>query len=127
MVLKNYILILTALIIASIKWLSSYYFFSEELSTKIIFESVPDGEYFYPQIKYLSQLIFNQSFDQDISGLKILPILLSGIIFHSILFKFLGFYSFIVAEFVCILIFCLFFIIYLLLFFQKTYHFFLLY
>ena len=127
MVLKNYILILTALIIASIKWLSSYYFFSEELSTKIIFESVPDGEYFYPQIKYLSQLIFNQSFDQDISGLKILPIPLSGIIFHSILFKFLGFYSFIVAEFVCILIFCLFFIIYLLLFFQKTYHFFLLY
>jgi len=124
MVLKNYILILTALIIASIKWLSSYYFFSEELSTKIIFESVPDGEYFYPQIKYLSQLIFNQSFDQDISGLKILPIPLSGIIFHSILFKFLGFYSFIVAEFVCILIFLLIFYHIFASFFSKNLSFF---
>jgi hypothetical protein len=124
MVLKNYILILTALIIASIKWLSSYYFFSEELSTKIIFESVPDGEYFYPQIKYLSQLIFNQSFDQDISGLKILPIPLSGIIFHSILFKFLGFYSFIVGEFVCILIFLLIFYHIFASFFSKNLSFF---
>ena len=124
MVLKNYTLILTALIIASIKWLSSYYFFSEELSTKIIFESVPDGEYFYPQIKYLSQLIFNQSFDQDISGLKNIPIPLSGIILHSILFKFLGFYSFIIAEFVCILIFLLIFYHIFASFFSKNLSFF---
>ena len=124
MVLKNYTLILTALIIASIKWLSSYYFFSEELSTKIIFESVPDGEYFYPQIKYLSQLIFNQSFDQDISGLKNIPIPLSGIILHSILFKFFGFYSFVIAEFICILIFLLIFYHIFASFFSKNLSFF---
>ena len=125
MVSKNYTLILlSALIIASIKWLSSYYFFSEELSTKIIFESVPDGENFYPQIKYLSQMVFNQSFDQDISGLKNMPLPLSGIILHSILFKFLGFYSFIVAEFICILIFLLIFYHIFISFFPKNLSFF---
>ena len=124
MILKNYTLILSALIIASIKWLSSYYFFSEELSTKIIFESVPDGEYFYPQIKYLSEMIFNQSFDEDISGLKNIPIPLSGILLHSILFKFLGFYSFIVAEFICILIFLLIFYHIFISFFPKNLSFF---
>ena len=124
MILKNYTLILSALIIASIKWLSSYYFFSEELSTKIIFESVPDGEYFYPQIKYLSEMIFNQSFDEDISGLKNIPIPLSGILLHSILFKFLGFFSFIVAEFICILIFLLIFYHIFISFFPKNLSFF---
>lgn len=109
MVLKNYTLILSALFIVSFKWIPSYYFFNEELSIKIIFESVPDGEYFYPQIKYLSEMIFNKSFDQDINGLKNIPIPLSGIILHSILFKFLSFHSFVIAEFICILIFLLIF------------------
>ena len=119
MFLKNYNLILSALVIVSIKWLSSYYFFNEELDTKIIFESVPDGEQFYPQIKYLSQIILNKSFDPDIIDLKNVPIPLSGIIFHSVLFKFLGFYGFIIAEFICVLIFLLLFYNIFILFFSK--------
>ncbi len=109
MLLKNYYLILSAIIIISIKWLFSNYFFDEELSTKIIFESVGDGANFYPQITYLSQMVFDQSFDPNINDLKNIPIPLSGIILHAVLYKFLGFYSFILAEFVCVLIFLLIF------------------
>lgn len=120
MFLKNYNLILSAFLIVSIKWFCSYYFFDEEISTKIIFESVPDGEQFYPQIKYLSQMVLNQSFDPDINNLKIIPIPLSGIILHSILFKILGFYGFILAEFVCILVFLVLFYHIFLSFFSKN-------
>ena len=120
MFLKNYNLIFFALFIVSIKWISSYFFFNEELSTKIIFESTPDGEQFYPQIKYLSQMAFNQSFDPDITGLKIIPIPVSGIIFHAILFKFLGFYGFVLAEFFAILIFLLLFYNIFIHFFSKN-------
>lgn len=109
MLLKNYYLILSAFIIVSIKWFCSYYFFDEEISTKIIFESVQDGAAFYPQIIYLSQMVFDQSFDPNINNLKIIPIPISAIILHAFLYKFLGFYSFVVAEFLCILIFLLIF------------------
>ena len=120
MALKNYYLLLSAIIIISIKWLFSNYFFDEELSTKIIFESVGDGASFYPQIKYLSQMVFDQSFDPNINDLKNIPIPISGIILHAVLYKFLGFYSFILAEFVCVLIFLLIFYNIFVHFFSKN-------
>lgn len=120
MTLKNYYLLFSAIIIISIKWLFSNHFFDEELSTKIIFESVGDGASFYPQIKYLSQMVFDQSFDPNINDLKNIPIPLSGIILHAVLYKFLGFYSFILAEFVCVLIFLLIFYNIFIHFFSKN-------
>ena len=120
MFLKNYNLIFFALFIVSIKWISSYFFFDEELSTKIIFESISDGEQFYPQIKYLSQMALSQSFDPDVTDLKNIPIPVSGIIFHAILFKFLGFYAFIILEFFAILIFLLLFYNIFIYFFSKN-------
>ncbi len=120
MALKNYYILLSAIIIISIKWLFSNYFFDEELSTKIIFESVGDGASFYPQIKYLSQMVFDQSFDPNINDLKNIPIPISGIILHAVLYKFLGFYSFILAEFVCVLIFLLIFYNIFVHFFSKN-------
>jgi len=118
--LKNYNLIFFALFIVSIKWISSYFFFDEELSTKIIFESISDGEKFYPQIKYLSQMALSQSFDPDVTDLKNIPIPVSGIIFHAILFKFLSFYAFIILEFFAILIFLLLFYNIFIYFFSKN-------
>ncbi len=120
MLLKKYNLTLSALIIVSIKWFFSYSYFSEDLSTKIIFEAVQDGAAFYPQIKYLSQMVFDQSFDPNINNLKNIPIPFSAIILHAVLFKFLGFYSFIVAEFICILIFLLIFYNIFIHFFSKN-------
>ena len=105
MLLKNYYLLLSALIIITIKWLFSYYIFDEEVSSKIIFESVGDGANYYPQIKYLSQMIFDESFDPNIDNLKNIPIPISGILLHAVLYKFLGFFSFILAEFICVIIF----------------------
>ena len=37
---------------------------------KIIFESVTDGKYYYPLIKYLAELNFNNSYDPTILNLK---------------------------------------------------------
>ncbi len=82
----NTILIISILLF-SIKWILSFYFFKENLSVRIIFESVTDGHYYYPLIKYLVFFEFNNSFDPNIDNLKIIPLPIAGIFFHSIFFK----------------------------------------
>ena len=120
MSLKNYNLLFISIIIVLSKWLSSTYFFDEPLSTKIIFESVPDGEAYYPQIKYLSKFLLNYSYDPEISDLKNIAIPISGILIHSILLKIFGFSSFIIAEWICVFIFLLIFYQIFNLFFSKN-------
>lgn len=120
MSLKNYNLLFISIIIVLSKWLSSTYFFDEPLSTKIIFESVPDGEAYYPQIKYLSKFLLNYSYDPEISDLKNIAIPISGILIHSILLKIFGFSSFIIAEWMCVFIFLLIFYQIFNLFFSKN-------
>ena len=68
----NTILIIS-IFLFSIKWILSFYFFKENLSVRIIFESVTDGHYYYPLIKYLAFFEFNNSFDPHIDNLKIIP------------------------------------------------------
>ena len=120
MTLKNYNLLFISIIIVLSKWLSSTYYFDETLSTKIIFESVPDGEAYYPQIKYLSKFLLNYSYDPEISDLKNIAIPVSGILTHSILLKIFGFSSFIIAEWICVFIFLQIFYHILNLFFSKN-------
>ena len=103
----NIILIITTLLF-SVKWVSSFYFFEESLSVKIIFESVTDGHYYYPNIKYLAFFEFNNSLDPYVKNLKLMPIPVSSIIFHSILLKIFGFAGFIIAEYFAIFIFLFF-------------------
>ena len=100
----NTILIITTLLF-SVKWFLSFYFFKESLSVKIIFESVTDGHFYYPLIKYLSFLEFSNSFDPYVKNLKLIPIPVSSIIFHSILFKIFSFTGFIIAEYIAIFLF----------------------
>ena len=104
MILKKYRLIYIALIIISIKWLVSYSFFYEPIDLRIIFESVTDGKYYYPLIKYLAGLDFNNSFDPEIKNLKILPIPFSSLIFNALFYKIFSFYSFIILEFISLTI-----------------------
>ena len=52
------------------KWLSSYYFYDEELGIRIIFDSQEDSYFYFPYIKALSSLDFNNSFDSNILNLK---------------------------------------------------------
>ena len=87
------------------KWLSSYYFYDEELGIRIIFDSQGDSYFYFPYIKALSSLDFNNSFDSNILNLKNISLPLGAIFFHSIFFKIFGFNTFIFLEFVCILLF----------------------
>jgi hypothetical protein len=104
----NKILILSISLFLS-KWILSFYFFNENLSVKIIFENVGDGHYWYPYIKYLTSLDFNNSFDPNINNLKIVPIPVGSLIFYAIPFKIFGFAGIIIAEFFAIFIFLLIF------------------
>ena len=52
------------------KWLSSFYFYDEELGIRIIFDSQGDSYFYFPYIKALSSLDFNNSFDSNILNLK---------------------------------------------------------
>ena len=104
MSIKNYYLVFFSLFVVTIKWSLSFYFFPESLDTKIIHDSINDAKYYYPLIKYLAEFNLNYSYDPEINNLKIVPLPFWGIFFHSILLKLLSFYSFIVLDFICVLI-----------------------
>ena len=104
MTVKNYYLVFFSLFVVTIKWTLSFYFFPESLDTKIIHDSVNDAKYYYPLIKYLAEFNLSYSYDPEINNLKVVPLPFWGIFFHSFLLKFLNLYSFIVLDFVCVLI-----------------------
>ena len=100
----NKILILS-IFLFSIKWILSFYFFRESLPVKIIFESVGDGHYWYPLVKYLASFEFSNSFDPHVKNLKLLQFPFISLIFHSIFFKIFNFAGLIFIEFFAIFIF----------------------
>jgi len=102
---KNFFILFLSFLLVISQWLISYYFYYESVDVKIIFESVTDGKYYYPLIKFLSSLNFNYSFDQEIDNLKIIPLPFGGIIWHSIFFKIIGFSSFFIMEILSLFLF----------------------
>ena len=104
----NTILIIST-ILFSAKWILSFYYFKEDLSVRIIFESVADGHYWYPYIKYLAFFEFNNSFDPHINNLKSIPIPVGSLIFHAIFFKIFNFAGIIIMEFIGIFVFLIIF------------------
>ena len=91
--LKKLYIIYISLFLILVKWFFSFYFFQEEIDVKILFESVTDGKYYYPLIKFLSDLNFTSSFD-PIVKFKIIPIPISSLLLHAIFLKIFNFYSF---------------------------------
>lgn len=89
----------------SSRWMPSYYLFDETASVKIILESVIDGYYYFPLVKYLSIFDFNNSFSPNHIGLDNLMLPFYSVFIHSIFYKFLGSFSFILIEFLSIFIF----------------------
>ena len=69
---KNIIffLIISFLIFSS-RWSPSFYSFDESISVRIILESITDGYYYYPLVKFLSVLDFNNSFNPNYLNLEI--------------------------------------------------------
>jgi len=98
------------------KWILSYYFFDEDISTKIINEINGDGEFYLPHIKYLAEFNFTQSFSPEVKNLRWIPIPIGSLFIHSFFYIFIGNYSIIFLE----LLFC-FLYIYFFLLTQKIY------
>lgn len=59
MFFKKFYIIYISLLLILIKWSFSFYFFQEEIDVRVLFESVADGKYYFPLIKFLSDLNFN--------------------------------------------------------------------
>ena len=102
-------ILIISTILFSVKWILSFYFFKENLSNRIIFESVADGWYYYPYIKYLAFFEFNNSFDPFVDNLKTVLLPFAGIFIHSIFLKIFGYSAFIIIEFFAIFLFLLIF------------------
>ena len=91
-----------------IKWIYPFFeFFNEDLILKTINESESDGYYYFPLIKYLSELTFNLSFELGIDDLNLIPIPLGGILFHSLLLKITNnfFLTIFIIEFISLFLF----------------------
>ena len=91
-----------------IKWIYPFFeFFNEDLILKTINESESDGYYYFPLIRYLSDLTFNLSFEQGIDDLNLIPIPLGGILFHSLLLKITNnfFITILIIEFISLFLF----------------------
>lgn len=101
---KNLHIIIFSFLIVFFKWLISFYFFdNENFIIKIIFD-VKDY-YYFPYILNLADLNFSPSYLQNVDSIKLIPIPIYSIIFHSIFYKFLGLYTFFLLEFISLTIF----------------------
>jgi hypothetical protein len=104
---KLLLLVLISFLIFASKWIASYYLFTESVSTKVIFESVTDGYYYFPLVKYLSILDFNNSFNPNFENLGNIMVPFYSIFLHAFFYKLIGNFSFIVVEFFSIFLFLL--------------------
>ncbi len=98
----NILILVTTLLLFSFKWIISYYFFKDDISLKIIFDTPGDGFFYYVYSEALSNFDFNPSFDKQINNLKNLPIPFYSILVPSILFFIFGNFSILILEFICI-------------------------
>jgi len=101
--------ILTIFIISSIffsiKWCISFYFINEDLIVKILFESVSDGSFFYPIIKFLSEGDLSNSLNPLITDLKTITVPFGSVIIHTIFYKIFGLHGLIIVDFFGIFLF----------------------
>jgi len=95
------------LVIATIlpKWIISWIYFDNSILVDTIF-NIKDIQYF-PIVKSFSELTFNPSYLSNLSENKLLTFPIYSILIHSILFKIINIYSFIILEFVFQFIFLL--------------------
>jgi len=103
------IIFLVSIGIFIFKWLFSYYFFQDDISIKIIFDSPSDGYFFYIYTEALSSLNFNNSYDPNVKNLQNLPLPFFATLISSVLLKLFGFYAILITELLFIFLFLLIF------------------
>ena len=91
------------------KWYQSFLNFDENIDVRIIFESVSDGYYFYPLLKALSNFNLSYSFDPSIENLRTIALPTGAFFLHLIFYLLIGSWSFVVLEFLFILLFLIIF------------------
>ena len=97
------LIILVSIILFSIKWISSFMDFpDEEITLKVILEATSDSYFHY--VKILSELNFSNTYSLDKNEYLIL-VPIGSVIFHSLVYKIVGIYSFIILELVLIFLF----------------------
>ena len=104
MLKKNYILFIIPLVIFLSKWALSFIIFpSDFLITKVLFDT-PDSQY-YPIVKSFANFDFSPNYNESIKTENLLSFPYGPIILHSVFYKILGNLSFIILEYVFILLF----------------------
>jgi hypothetical protein len=85
-------------IIVCTKWCISAIYYDENINFKVFLDSEYDDYYYYPFIKYLSELNFNLSFDEEINNLRIIAIPFYTTIIHTLFFKLFGSWSILILQ-----------------------------
>ena len=94
-------ILLISLIVFSPKWICSYFLFpDEELLVKTLLD-IEDVHYFLNVVSF-SNFDLSPSFNELINPEKIITFPFFSIIFHAIFYKFIGYSSFIILEFIFI-------------------------
>ena len=100
---RNKIILFTLILVGS-KWIISFaYFPHEDLTLRVISESMTKGYFHY--VKVLSDLDFVRNYSPDLDLKAWLMVPVGSVIFHSIFFKLMGISCFILLEFICVFIF----------------------
>jgi len=94
-------ILLISFIVFSPKWISSYFLFPDETLLVKTLLDINDVHYFLNVISF-SNFDLSPSFNELISPEKIITFPFFSIIFHSILYKVIGYSSFIILEFIFI-------------------------
>jgi len=105
---KNYIPFLIfffSIIFFIFRWHLSFLNFAEEVSVRIIFDSVSDGYYYLSHFKAFADFELNNSFDPFIDNLKNITVTFGGFVFHLIFYLIFNEWCFIILEFFFILFF----------------------
>lgn len=104
---KNLIILgLISLVFFFGKWAISFiFFYQEDLIIKIINESYQDSSMYFHYVKSFADFNFKENYNTTLVEEKFLAFPIGSILFHSILYKFIGVTSFIVLEFLSIFIF----------------------
>ncbi len=98
----NILILVITLSLFSFKWIISYYFFKDDVSLKVIFDTPGDGFFYYIYSEALANFNFNPSYDSEVKNLKNLPIPFYSILIPSLLFLIFGNFSILILEFICI-------------------------
>ena len=108
---KNFLTIFCiSLLLFSTKWVLSFiYYNNEDLTIKIINDSIADSHTYFHYIKSLANLNFNALYNTELSTIYYLPIPYGSVIFHTIFYKLFGDLSFILLELIGVFLFILIF------------------